>query len=130
MEKKWSRPDVTVSMASYAYEAYGLFLPSSLPLPNPRLASFSTKLAKGQDGSISCFGLPSFKMVVQPSFHRDSGIWGTDGFTPYPEPLSASGTVQLLSPFPLPVSLFQHLAAVPRKEMVVPLINMASTEPL
>lgn len=77
-------------------------------------------------------------MVVQPSFHGDSEIWGsfvsrstsTDGFTFYPEPLSASGARQLLSPFPFPVSLFQHLAVVPRKEMVVPRINMASTKPL
>lgn len=88
-----------------------------------------------QYGSVSCFGLPSFKMVVQPSFHGDSGIWDfiswvTGGFTPYHEPLSASGAEQLPSPFPFSVSLSQYLAAVPRKEMVVPLMNMASTEPL
>lgn len=53
--------------------------------------------------------------------------------TPYPEPPPApraSGTTQLLSPFPVSVPLFQNLAVPPRKEMVVPLINMASTEPL
>ena len=75
-------------------------------------------------------------MVVQSSFHGDSEIWGsfvsrsTDGFTLYPEPLSASGAIPLLSPFPLSVSLFQHPAVVPRKEMVVPRINMASPKPL
>lgn len=133
-----SRPDVAVSMASHAYKAAsGLFLPSKpYLLPRPSLAPFNTKLAKIQCGSISCFGLPSFKMVVQSSFLGDSGTGSsfvsrsTDDFTLYPEPLSASGAIQLLSPFPLSVSLFQHLAVVPRKEMVVPRINMASTTPL
>lgn len=54
----------------------------------------------------------------------------TDGLTLYPYPLSASGAVHLLSPFPFSVSLFQHLAVVPRKEMVVPRINMAPNKPL
>lgn len=114
------------------------FCPNYTSFPRAPLAPFSTKLAKIQYGSISCFGLPSFKMVVQPSFHGDSGIWGsfvsrstsTDGFTVYPEPLSASGATQLLSPFPFSVSLFQHFAVVPRKEMEVPRINMASIKRL
>lgn len=37
VEKKCSRPDVAVSMASYAYRAYGLFRPSNpVPCPKPR----------------------------------------------------------------------------------------------
>lgn len=62
------------SMASYANSAYGLSLRPAYRFLPPLL--FSTKLAKIRYGSISSFGLPSLKMVAQPSFHGDSEIWG------------------------------------------------------
>lgn len=58
--------DKAAGLASFSHYVYGYSLPTYPPA--------APRLAKIQYGSISCFGLPSFKMAARPTFHGDSGI--------------------------------------------------------